>query len=125
MKSLIQYIKQSINELHKVTFPTKKESVHSSIVVLIFTGLMALAIAFVDAVFDIGVVGLSELIGTSGNQEYIQQMQESLNQEGVTLEELKETMSPEEFAEVEKMMKEAQLSQSGSVMMEDVSVEIN
>ncbi|MEA3304944.1 MAG: preprotein translocase subunit SecE [Patescibacteria group bacterium] len=71
MKSLIQYIKQSINELHKVTFPTKKESVHSSVVVLIFTGLMALAIALVDAVFDIGVVGLSELIGTSGNYEDI------------------------------------------------------
>lgn len=62
MNDFIRYLKNAYAELHKVSFPTRRQAIHSAIVVLIFTGLLSLAIAIVDAVFDFGVLSVGNII---------------------------------------------------------------
>lgn len=66
MAPLIQYIKQSVNELHKVSFPSRKEATHVAIVSLVFTASLACLVALIDAGFDASVLGVSNYLEEKG-----------------------------------------------------------
>ena len=51
VKASGKYVKDSTNELSKVTWPTRKESIRLSIAVLIFSGFLTAFIAVLDYVF--------------------------------------------------------------------------
>lgn len=51
MTALIQYFRDSLEELHKVRWPTRQQAVRLSIVVLIFCTVSALAFGLFDTVF--------------------------------------------------------------------------
>ncbi len=46
--SVTSYVTESIQELHHVLWPTRKQAIRLSAIVLIFTGLSALAFGAVD-----------------------------------------------------------------------------
>lgn len=53
MSKVISYIKESRNELlHKVTWPTTRELLNSSIVVLVASVIIALIVFAMDSVFE-------------------------------------------------------------------------
>jgi preprotein translocase subunit SecE len=53
MKKIINYIKDSYNELvHKVSWPSRSELTSSAVIVMIASILMALVVWGVDTVFD-------------------------------------------------------------------------
>jgi preprotein translocase subunit SecE len=53
MKKIINYIKDSYNELvHKVSWPSRSELTNSAVIVMIASILMALVVWGVDSVFD-------------------------------------------------------------------------
>lgn len=49
---LINYFKESFNELHKVTWPTRNQAVRITIIVLAFSLVVALFIGLLDLVFS-------------------------------------------------------------------------
>lgn len=59
VNKLIQYIKDSKTELKKVTWPTKKQTVNHTILVIGFSLAVATFLGILDFVFDLG---LKELI---------------------------------------------------------------
>ena len=52
MRKIQQYVKESIQELRKVTWPTWEELKGSTLVVMIFSVIMGLYIAGLDVVFS-------------------------------------------------------------------------
>jgi preprotein translocase SecE subunit len=48
MKLLLQYINESLEELHHVRWPTRQQAVRLSLVVLAFTAVSAAAFGFLD-----------------------------------------------------------------------------
>lgn len=56
MKKIIQYIKDSYNELvHKVSWPTRAELTSSALVVMVASFIMALVVFGVDSLFEWGL----------------------------------------------------------------------
>lgn len=53
MKKIINYIKNSYNELvYKVTWPTRAELTNSAVIVMIASVIMALIVLGIDSLFD-------------------------------------------------------------------------
>lgn len=53
--SLTAYLKESVAELRKVTWPTRQETMRSTGVVIAFTAGIALFLGLVDFVFNLGL----------------------------------------------------------------------
>lgn len=56
MKKLLTYLKESKAEFNKVTWPTRKETINYSILVVIISLLIAVFIGLADYVLNLGVV---------------------------------------------------------------------
>jgi len=54
MNSIKNYIKGSLEELTKVTWPTKNQAVRLTIIVLIFCIIIALFLGTMDYLFNLG-----------------------------------------------------------------------
>lgn len=53
MKKIINYIKNSYNELvYKVTWPTRAELTNSAVIVMIASVIMAVIVLGIDSLFD-------------------------------------------------------------------------
>lgn len=52
MKNITNYLKNSFEELTKVTWPTKNQAVRLTIIVFIFCLLTAVFLGFIDYVFN-------------------------------------------------------------------------
>lgn len=55
MKRFIQYLKDSREELKKVTWPSRKEALRQSMVVIVFSLLVAAFLGLLDYVFNLGL----------------------------------------------------------------------
>ncbi|MDQ5944490.1 MAG: Protein translocase subunit SecE [Patescibacteria group bacterium] len=55
MKKITRYIKSSIDELKRVIWPTRKQATILTVVVLGFTAVVALYLAFFDYIFRLGL----------------------------------------------------------------------
>lgn len=53
--NLITYVKDSISELRKVTWPTKKQAINYTIIVVALAVSMALFFAILDQILNIGL----------------------------------------------------------------------
>lgn len=51
---LVSYVKSSLEELTKVTWPTKNQAVRLTIIVLIFCIIIAVFLSVVDYLFNLG-----------------------------------------------------------------------
>ncbi len=51
MKRIIRYIKSSIDELKRVIWPTRRQAIQLSIIVIIFTVIIAAYLAILDLGF--------------------------------------------------------------------------
>ena len=51
---LVSYVKSSLEELTKVTWPTKNQAVRLTIIVLIFCVIIAVFLSVVDYLFSLG-----------------------------------------------------------------------
>lgn len=58
LNSLTQYVKDSYQELHKVSWPTKNQAVRISAIVLGFSLVTAVFIGFLDYALNLGVTTL-------------------------------------------------------------------
>ena len=58
---MINYIKASFQELQKVTWPKKEESLKLTLITIVFSVVCVLAIMFVDKVFNLGYQSLLDL----------------------------------------------------------------
>jgi len=54
MNKLINYIKESIEEMKKVTWPTKKETYNYTILVIGISIGVAIFLGFIDYIFNFG-----------------------------------------------------------------------
>ncbi len=54
-KKFINYVKESIGELKKVSWPKKEEIVMSSIIIIVFVIIMALFLGFIDIFAGLGI----------------------------------------------------------------------
>lgn len=62
MKKIINYVKDSYNELvYKVTWPTRAELTNSAVIVMIASIIMALIVWGVDSAFENGIKFLYDL----------------------------------------------------------------
>lgn len=61
MKSILNYIKESILELHHVTWPTQHQMVRLSLISLVFCAITAVIIGIIDYAFSIGITTLINL----------------------------------------------------------------
>lgn len=52
--ALVNYFSESLQELGKVAWPTRHRAVNICILVVVFVGISALAIAGIDFVFNVG-----------------------------------------------------------------------
>ena len=50
----MKYIKDRVSELHNITWPTRKQAIHSMILVLVIMLLTGLFLGFVDNIFSLG-----------------------------------------------------------------------
>jgi preprotein translocase subunit SecE len=57
-KRLLNYFKESIGELKKVSWPKKDEIVMSSIIIIVFVVIMAVFLGFIDIVAGLGITEL-------------------------------------------------------------------
>lgn len=55
MNKLTTYVKESYEEMKKVTWPTKKETTNYTILVIIFSLAVALFLGLLDYVFSLGL----------------------------------------------------------------------
>ncbi|MCX6808030.1 MAG: preprotein translocase subunit SecE [Patescibacteria group bacterium] len=53
--NLIQYFKESLVELHRVTWPTRKQAIRSTAIILVFTMALAIFVALADFGFTEGI----------------------------------------------------------------------
>ncbi len=54
MKAVKNYLKNSFEELSRVTWPTKNQAVRLTIIVLVFCFIIGLALTGLDQLFNIG-----------------------------------------------------------------------
>lgn len=59
---VLSYIQSSIAELRKVTWPTRREVVSHTALVLAVTAAVALVFAGFDALLNLGLAGLLQLV---------------------------------------------------------------
>lgn len=52
---LVTYIKDSISELKKVTWPTKKQVISYTIIVIVMSFGMAILFSVLDQIFNLGL----------------------------------------------------------------------
>jgi preprotein translocase SecE subunit len=50
----MKYIKDRVSELHNITWPTRKQAIHSMILVLVIMLLTGLFLGIVDNIFSLG-----------------------------------------------------------------------
>ncbi|MFZ4648455.1 MAG: preprotein translocase subunit SecE [Patescibacteria group bacterium] len=55
MNKLTTYIKASIEEMKKVTWPTKKETTNYTILVIVFSLAIAIFLGALDFIFSLGL----------------------------------------------------------------------
>lgn len=60
-KKLFKYLRESKEELQKVTWPTQKETIRYSILVVVISLLLALYFGVVDQLLNIGLEKLLEI----------------------------------------------------------------
>lgn len=53
--SLKTYFQEALSELHRVTWPTRKQAINSTIIVLAFTLVVSLVITLIDWGMTLGV----------------------------------------------------------------------
>ena len=46
------YIQECVSELRKVTFPTREEAIHTSLVVLVMIAIVGVLLTIIDTVFS-------------------------------------------------------------------------
>ncbi len=56
--NLITYVKDSVHELKKVTWPTKKQAINYTIIVVALAIGMAIFFALLDQLFNLGLENL-------------------------------------------------------------------
>jgi preprotein translocase SecE subunit len=67
---MIKYFKNSIQEIQKVTWPTKEESLKLTVITIIFTVITTLAITLVDQAFNAGYQYLLDISPTSSTPAF-------------------------------------------------------
>ncbi|MBT5015878.1 preprotein translocase subunit SecE [Candidatus Peregrinibacteria bacterium] len=60
--AMVAYFKNSFNELRKVTWPTKEQTLRLTIIVSIFSLIVAFFFGVLDYVFNVGFTELLNLI---------------------------------------------------------------
>ncbi|MCF7812692.1 preprotein translocase subunit SecE [Candidatus Gracilibacteria bacterium] len=55
---LKKFIRERVSELHNVTWPTRRQAVHSMIIVLVIMLLVGLFLGVLDYIFNQGVLFL-------------------------------------------------------------------
>ncbi len=58
MNRLTNYVKSSVEEMKKVTWPTKKETYHYTVMVIAVSLLTALFLGALDYIFNLGLENL-------------------------------------------------------------------
>ena len=61
MNAMMQYIKESIEELRQVRWPTRQQAVRFSAIVIGFTFACAIAFGLIDFLFSLGLKGILSL----------------------------------------------------------------
>lgn len=61
MKAVANYIKNSLEELNRVTWPTKNQAVRLTIIVLIFVFIVAMILGVLDYAFNLFYTFLLDL----------------------------------------------------------------
>ena len=54
MKAIKNYVKRSLEELSRVTWPTKNQAVRLTIIVFVFTVVVAFLLGVIDYGFNVG-----------------------------------------------------------------------
>ncbi len=67
----MNYFKESIAEIKKVTWPTKNHAINITIITIIFTTVATLALTFIDGVFKAGYTQLLEMSPKSSFQNLV------------------------------------------------------
>ena len=65
-KRLFKYLRECRSEMKKVTWLSRKETVKSSIIVVVVTVALCAVIGLLDTVLELGVIGLRDLSGALG-----------------------------------------------------------
>ncbi|MCK4250291.1 preprotein translocase subunit SecE [candidate division WOR-3 bacterium] len=52
IKKILDYIRKVYTEMRKVTWPTRKELINSTIVVIVISGIVAIIIFIMDTIFS-------------------------------------------------------------------------
>lgn len=60
--AVIAYLKDSVSELRKVTWPTKEQTLRLTIIVIIFSLIVAAVFGVLDYIFGLGFTQLIDLI---------------------------------------------------------------
>ena len=60
-KRIGRYFRECASEMKKVTWLSKKETVKSSIIVLVVTIALSVLIGVLDTVLELGIIGLRDL----------------------------------------------------------------
>ena len=55
MNKLTTYLKESVEEMKKVTWPTKKETYHYTLLIIGISLVMSLFLGLLDQVFSLGI----------------------------------------------------------------------
>ncbi|MBT6143200.1 preprotein translocase subunit SecE [bacterium] len=67
----MNYFKESIAEIKKVTWPTKNHAINITIITIIFTTIATLALTFIDGVFKAGYTKLIDMSPKSSFQNLV------------------------------------------------------
>ena len=65
-KRLGKFFRECVSEMRKVTWLSRKETVKSSIIVVVVTVALCAVIGLLDTVLELGVIGLRDLSGVLG-----------------------------------------------------------
>ena len=65
-KRIGKYFRECVSEMKKVTWLSRKETVKSSIIVVVVTVALCAVIGLLDTVLELGVIGLRDLSGVLG-----------------------------------------------------------
>ena len=65
MNKLVKYLKESREEFKKVTWPTRKETINYSLLVVAISFLIAFFIGFADYVLNVGVESIINATGVT------------------------------------------------------------
>jgi len=61
MQAIIQYFKDSVAEFNNITWPTKKQAVRISVIVLVFMAVSAAVLGALDQVLTVGYQALLKI----------------------------------------------------------------